>query len=72
VILKNSVYHRGVGVDQTQDLLIMEKLDVLIIGFLSWFYHLGLRITGNALPQDTSDDDTKEEKCIFVVYQSYC
>lgn len=34
------LFHRGIGVDKTKDSMFKEKLDVLIIRYLTWFLQL--------------------------------
>jgi hypothetical protein len=55
------VFHRGVGVDQTENLLIMEKLDVIITGFLLGIYKFGLKIVGQG-PRSVPDSEKVDDQ----------
>eukprot|EP01119_Soliformovum_irregulare_P004470 TRINITY_DN15486_c0_g1_i1.p1 TRINITY_DN15486_c0_g1~~TRINITY_DN15486_c0_g1_i1.p1 ORF type:complete len:486 (-),score=146.25 TRINITY_DN15486_c0_g1_i1:42-1499(-) len=55
------VFKRGVGVDRTTDLLILEKMDVLIISFLGWINRGISRLVGKPVPGSASNDMAQEQ-----------
>jgi len=47
-------------------LMIMEKLDVIIVGILAFVYHIFLRISGNYNPQDNEKDDVDDDNSEII------